>query len=303
MKAGNTLVSVIVPVYNSEKYLLDFLNAISKCNFIDGDEVILVDNGSSDKSIAIIHEFLHKNERAGLFRCMEYSELAGSYAARNFGVRNAKNELLVFTDSDTKPDICWIEALRSRAADGMVLAGKIVIEIINPSNLWENFDYLAHLRSKHNAADNCVATANMAVLKNDFLKVGFFEHRFSGGDYEWSQRAAKSMKILFCGNATVFHPSRKGFGAIFLKEKRIAYGVGNHYRNKKKCVYKLIFLYFFRIFKIDTNFKYSQRLKRRGIALYDICKFNLSFLVIRFGQLIYALLGYCGADPRKLKLK
>ena len=101
-----------------------------------------------------------------------------------------------------------------------------------------------HLNSESNANNNCVATANMAVTKQDFINVGYFEERFSGGDYEWSQRAVKNgLKILFIPEVMVHHPTRNNFDQILIKEKRIAYGFGNHYKLHNKSKVFLIIIY------------------------------------------------------------
>ena len=103
-----------------------------------------------------------------------YVDKAGSYAARNFAVNKAKGRILVFTDSDTKPVSNWIQGIKSSISEGCVIAGKISLEIVE-HNIWEYYDFMAHLNSEKEFLNSNVATANMAVLKEDFVKVGFFE--------------------------------------------------------------------------------------------------------------------------------
>ena len=301
MSKENSRISVIIPIYNAEEYLPSLFDAIETNTFFEGDEILLVDNGSTDNSVEFCRKAAMRKPK--LYTCLSYSEVAGSYAARNYAVKRAKGDILVFTDSDCKPESGWIDVFRDNIKKGIVLAGNIQIEIEN-KGLWEHFDSLAHLNSEKNAKNNRVATANMAVLYDDFMRVGFFEKRFSGGDYEWSMRAVKNrMQILYLSNAVVLHPSRKTFEEILKKEQRIAYGVGNHAKIHKKSGFLLGVKYILKIFKIDTNYHYAKNLKKAGFSKKEIRAFHWKFMKIRVEQLSFAIKGYYDKDARKLGLK
>lgn len=294
-------ISVIIPIYNAECFLNDLFGAIEKNEFEDQDEVLLIDNGSTDKSLELCYG--RRDLFPNLYKVFSFTEKASSYAARNYGVKLAKGQILVFTDSDTKPVSNWLKIIRNSIRTGEVIAGKIYLDNID-NGLWETFDQIAHLNSEKNAINNCVATANMAVTKHDFLKVGLFEERFSGGDYEWSQRAVKNgLNILFIPEAMVHHPTRKSFEQILKKEQRIAFGTGNHYRLHNKSKVLLIIKYVLKIFKLDTNLRYSKRLLLNGIRRADLLEFNMKFMQIRLSQLIYAIKGYNLLNARKIGIK
>lgn len=294
-------IAVIVPIYNSDKYLQDFFTALLENKFSKDDKVLLIDNGSTDKSYSLCEKVAQENDFVEL---LSYHEKASSYAARNFGVKNANADVLVFTDSDTKPSPNWLESIRNNIDRGVVIAGRIQLDIIDPKSIWENYDTIAHLNSESNVKNHSIATANMAVYKNDFERVGYFEERFSGGDYEWSQRAAKcGMSIRFVEDALIHHPTRKTFDQILKKEQRIAYGMGNHYRINDKSYFVLRVKFFLKIFKFDTNVKYIRRLKQKGIGNKNLLRFNHFFMIIRFEQYKYCKLGYNEVDVRMLKIK
>lgn len=294
-------ISIIIPVYNAEKFLPFLFTALNKCHFVEGDEILLVDNGSSDSSYEIC--MAQEKEKPSLYKTLLFCDKSGSYAARNFTVKRAKGEVLVFTDSDTKPTEQWLDAIRENIHPGIVIAGKIELEIVN-NGLWEYFDTIAHLNSEMNAKNNCIATANMAVYKKDFDSVGLFEERFSGGDYEWSTRAARAgLSVKFLPEAKVFHPTRKSFEQILVKERRIAYGSGNHHKIMNKPLITLMVKYILKIVKFDTNIRYSKRLKKYGVSFKEICYFNIKFMRIRIEQLKYAVRGFQGEDARKFNLK
>lgn len=89
------LISLIIPVYNAEKYLEETLNSVIGQFFTDY-EVILVDDGSTDKSGVLCDQFaaVHKNIS------VLHKKNGGQSSARNMGIRAAKGEFLTFLDSD-----------------------------------------------------------------------------------------------------------------------------------------------------------------------------------------------------------
>lgn len=92
----NIKVSIIVPVYNSEKYIGSTLDSIINQDF-NGFEVIVIDDGSTDDSLRIIEEKLSKSAVA---HEIIHQENSGVSSARNLGIEKAQGEYLVFVDSD-----------------------------------------------------------------------------------------------------------------------------------------------------------------------------------------------------------
>ena len=88
-------ISVIVPVYQAEKYLKECVESILRQTFRDL-EVILVDDGSRDESPAICDAFARKDPRVRVI----HQENGGVSVARNVGVAAAESEYLGFVDSD-----------------------------------------------------------------------------------------------------------------------------------------------------------------------------------------------------------
>lgn len=294
-------VSVIIPIYNAEKYLDELFSCLLTNNFSSEDEILLVDNGSTDNSMEKCRKFATENYP--LVKYLKFTEKAGSYCARNFAIDFATGDIFVFTDGDTKPSSKWISEIKKNILRGQIVAGRIKLEIVD-HNIWEYYDAWAHLQSESESEKSHIATANMAVLKEDFDKVGKFEEQFSGGDYEWSSRASKNgLFIKYCPKVLVLHPTRKTFHQILNKEIRIAFGVGNEYKNHKKSKCLLVLLFILKILKIDTNIKYSILLNNEKFSLLEILKFNICFFKIRFKQLEYAVKGYNKENPRLMNLK
>ena len=88
-------VSVIVPVYNSEKYLRECVESIIN-QTLKEIEILFVDDGSTDRSLAILDEYASEDNRIQIVK----GKHCGGGAARNLGMQQAKGEYLSFFDSD-----------------------------------------------------------------------------------------------------------------------------------------------------------------------------------------------------------
>jgi glycosyltransferase involved in cell wall biosynthesis len=94
-KEVKDFISVIVPVYNSEKYLRRCIESIMDQTYEDL-EIILVDDGSTDKSASICDEYANKDLRISVI----HKENGGLSSARNAGLKAASGNLIGFVDSD-----------------------------------------------------------------------------------------------------------------------------------------------------------------------------------------------------------
>lgn len=94
------MISIIIPVYNVEKYLCKCLDSILSQTFTDF-ELLLVDDGSKDASGAICDEYACKDSRIRVF----HKTNGGVSSARNFGIEKAQGEWITFIDSDD-----WVES-------------------------------------------------------------------------------------------------------------------------------------------------------------------------------------------------
>ena len=89
------MISVIVPVYNGERYVKDCIESIQK-HLNNEDEIIVVDDGSSDRSLDICQPFSKDDTRIHLI----HQQNSGVSAARNLGMQKAKGEWILFVDVD-----------------------------------------------------------------------------------------------------------------------------------------------------------------------------------------------------------
>lgn len=102
----NEKISVIVPVYNMEKYLSRCMDALLAQTY-ENLEIILVDDGSKDRSPAMCDEYAKQDFRVKVI----HKENGGSSSARNRGIDAATGAYIGFLDSDDYPDLDMYETL------------------------------------------------------------------------------------------------------------------------------------------------------------------------------------------------
>lgn len=106
----NPKVSIIVPAYNTEKYIDKCLESLINQTY-KNIEIIVVNDGSTDNTKEIVENFAHSDDRINLFNI----ENGGVSNARNFAIRNSTGEFVVFVDSDDYISSKYVEILLSCA--------------------------------------------------------------------------------------------------------------------------------------------------------------------------------------------
>ena len=99
----NELISIIIPVYNSEKYLAGCLESVLGQTYKEL-EIIIVDDGSTDSSLSIARSYANTDSHIKFF----HKENGGVSSARNKGLEEASGAYVAFVDSDDMlmPDMC-----------------------------------------------------------------------------------------------------------------------------------------------------------------------------------------------------
>jgi glycosyltransferase involved in cell wall biosynthesis len=131
MSVVSPVISVIVPVYNSEKYLHKCIDSILSQSFTNF-ELLLVDDGSQDCSGEICDEYTVKDSRVRAF----HKANSGVSSARNLGIENANGEWVVFVDSDDWCEPKYLEDFFSSnfdvQTDDLVIQGRKENDAIVP---------------------------------------------------------------------------------------------------------------------------------------------------------------------------
>lgn len=135
-------VSVVIPTYNSAKYLPQALDSVLQQTYTDY-EIIAIDDGSTDNTRAVIEPYLAKIHYV-------YQENQGVAAARNRGIELAKGELIAFLDAD---DLFLPDKLQAQVAIfeaqpdlGMVVSGWQIVDergkVISDVKMWDRLPQL-----------------------------------------------------------------------------------------------------------------------------------------------------------------
>ena len=115
----NDLISIIVPVYNVEKYLVKCLESIINQTY-KYLEIILIDDGSTDGSGRICDEYAKKDNRIKV----SHKGNGGLSSARNVGLDMSAGQYIAFVDSDDWLELDMYEYLmKNRAIDGITVCG------------------------------------------------------------------------------------------------------------------------------------------------------------------------------------
>ena len=125
---NDILISIIVPVYNVEKYLDDCVKSLVKQTY-QNIEIILVDDGSKDKSGKHCDKWLKKDNRIKVY----HKENGGLSDARNYGLKKCNGEYVTFIDSDDDVTPDYVEYLYN-----LCLNYKTDISICSYNNVIDN---------------------------------------------------------------------------------------------------------------------------------------------------------------------
>ena len=106
------LISIIIPVYNAEKYLYDCLSSVQRQTFADF-EVICMDDGSTDTSLQILKEFAKQDTRFKVYS----EENAGGSVCRNNALEKASGQYIAFLDNDDIYHPQYLERLYQNIKD------------------------------------------------------------------------------------------------------------------------------------------------------------------------------------------
>lgn len=127
----NPIVSIVIPLYNKEKWIERTLSSVLNQSFTDW-EAIIVDDGSNDRSVEVVEEFIQKNPGNWV---LIKNRNAGQCRTRNSGIAEASGEYLAFLDAD---DI-WsrnklfdqVEVLKNNIEVSLVISPYIIFSDVN----------------------------------------------------------------------------------------------------------------------------------------------------------------------------
>ncbi|MGL4853605.1 MAG: glycosyltransferase family 2 protein [Phocaeicola sp.] len=148
------LISIIIPVYNVEEYLIACLDSCFSQSY-SSIEVLAINDGSKDSSGAILDEYKLKEKRLIVF----HQDNAGVVAARQLGIDNCKGEFIMFVDSDDTLTENAIEKLYQSMND------EVDIVVGGMQEYFKKYNYIRKSPNKHNGIKTADYLIEQILLK------------------------------------------------------------------------------------------------------------------------------------------
>lgn len=219
--------SIIVPVYNVEKYLEQCVTSIIDGNF-NNYEVILVDDGSKDTSGDICDKLANRYEEVKVI----HQENKGLSGARNTGIKEATGEYLMFVDSDDfiKNNKNFIEIVNNLTED--IIQYKMIYYYekkdeyleLKDINIYDNLDTKNKILKLLLDGDLSISACNKIIKRQILIDNNlFFDETLLSEDIDWSLRLfmkVKSFKVIN-ENVYVYRQQREGSITTTVKPKTI----------------------------------------------------------------------------------
>lgn len=202
-----TKVSVIIPVYNTEKYLRKCLDSV--CNQTLSDiEIICINDCSEDKSLSVLNDYAQNDNRV---KIINLEKNQGVSYARNTGIINANGEYVGFVDSDDYIEKNYFETLYNCASLNDSDMAKACMTIIENDKITK-YDLIK--KEKLSGGEKMLFGSNftVAIYKNSFLKSNSIHFRVDipyGEDILFLSEALKyANKISLCENTNYIYVRR-----------------------------------------------------------------------------------------------
>lgn len=216
-------VSVVICALNEERRIGRQLAALDAQVDAPAFEVIVVDNGSTDRTIAVVQEWIRSSPHAAVgMQVVDASSTPGIPAARNAGARAAKGRVLAYCDADDEVQPGWVAAIARGVQRDILAGGRLIAFEPDGSCRGDLYgrlvatSYLPH-----------VGGANFAVERKTYFDVGGFDeslprYGFDDVDFSWRIQEA-GHPIVYLPDAVV-HFSLSGSRASVRKRFELGKG-------------------------------------------------------------------------------
>ena len=322
----NPKISVIIPVYNSEKYLKKCIDSLINQTFKD-IEIIFVNDGSTDNSLSILKQYSKIDNRIIILE----QKNKGAGVARNFGMTIAKGEYILFLDSDDffKKEMIQISfnAAEKTKADIVIfnffkynqISGRIKKAVMPIKNIWWPKKVFNYSSNPNNIFISFYPCAWNKLFRNSFIKENdlyFQDNKRTNDLFFTTTSLAVAKRIYILNKALVYY--RIGltnnsqstnnlypwdfYKALlgvkkFLEEKQIFLRLEKSYKifAKKICIYNLR--------KNINNINLYEELKRTKFKMVGIKSIPSYLISKRFKKKYHNYLKSTKVNYKKKKKK
>ncbi|HET9283374.1 MAG TPA: glycosyltransferase [Candidatus Angelobacter sp.] len=187
-QTGTVTVSIIIPALNEERMVGRCLDSLAKLDFVrEKFEVVLVDNGSTDKTLEIAESF---QDRLNL-RILQKTGVRIS-GLRNLGAQEARGEIVAFLDADCLANSDWLKQILEFAPGGSV--GVVGAHYLLPEDSsWVGRTWHRYQEAGKSGEVSHVPAGDLIMRREDFLRLGGFDESIqTNEDYELCERVRKA---------------------------------------------------------------------------------------------------------------
>lgn len=264
-------VSIIVPVFQVEKYLKECIDSLISQTLKD-IEIILIDDGSTDDSLRICEDYKSKYDNIILI----HQENKGLSYTRNVGIRISKGKYIAFCDSDDTYKKDMLEKLYNTAElyeTDIVMCGyetfpnkRISLPKITTEKLISNIEFINSYNKMH--SDNQLCFSWRFLINSKFLKnkdIVFNENILIGEDFLFNLEIIMQAKKIYVLNEALYNYRTNNSNSIMNKyNPNLVEDVNAQYLEKLRITKK---------YKLDKN-KYWNM----DMAYYYITRFHSMLL-------------------------
>ena len=225
----NKLISVIIPTFNSEKYIHKCISTVLNQTY-KNFEIVIVDNNPNDDTLNLINSF--KSDKIKIFNIVNNGNISKS---RNLGIKNSNGLWIAFLDSDDYWEKNKLEILSKKFNEYDLIFHEMLI--LKNNKIIKNFNFFTPRFKKKDFSmteylsknGNPIINSSVIVKKNILSKVGFIsenEPSFTNDYHTW-------LKISLISNK--FYFENKKLGTYLLNDLSYSHNIQNSYYYLK-CV-------------------------------------------------------------------
>lgn len=240
-------ISVIIPVYNVEKYLNKCIDSVLSQTYTNF-ELILIDDGSTDSSSRICDEYAQKDNRV----IVVHKKNGGVSAARNMGLELSKGEYITFVDSDDYVDADFFEVALKEIVENNadVFVSGLTMEYYNNGHIVKEQQYgierdciyitkeLLEAWAKEEFPSICMCGPWCKLYKSKTIKnkVEFNESMSLGEDTYFNLDVLLGVEKLFFSKCVFYHYRRENENSLFSRLHKNIYEILQSVYEKRRNV-------------------------------------------------------------------
>lgn len=223
--------SVVIPTYNAEAFLDAELGALAAQTFTGPFEVVVADNGSTDRSTEVAERW---RDRLPHLRVVDASRARGVSAARNDGIRAARTDVVLICDADDVVSQGWVEAMLRGLEHSDFVGGALDTRTINDvgNREWIPLEPLTTSLPDTWGGRRYAFGGNLGMRRRVFDDAGGFDESYGAGaeeiDFAWKALDA-GHEVRFVPEAVVHYRLRTDLRAVLRQQFNSGLGTAQVY--------------------------------------------------------------------------